>query len=108
MHYDKFMLKRFIGYYRKYRGLFFTDLLCALLVAAIELIYPRVTTVIIDEYIPQGLLTQILIAAAVLLGLYILMAGLNYFLHYWGHIIGVNMEADMRADFFAYLIYIQY
>ena len=103
MHYDKFMLKRFIGYYRKYRGLFFTDLLCALLVAAIELIYPRVTTVIIDEYIPQGLLTQILIAAAVLLGLYILMAGLNYFLHYWGHIIGVNMEADMRADFFAHL-----
>ena len=49
MHYDKFMLKRFIGYYRKYRGLFFTDLLCALLVAAIVIIYTRVTTVIIDE-----------------------------------------------------------
>lgn len=58
------MLKRFASYYKKYAFLFFADLFCALMLAGIELVYPSLTTVMIDVYIPQGMLRQILWAAA--------------------------------------------
>ena len=97
------MLKRFASYYKKYAALFFADLFCALLLAGIELVYPSLTTVMIDSYIPQGMLREILLSGALLLGLYLIMAGLNYFINYWGHLVGVRMEADMRSDFFRHL-----
>ncbi|MFQ9847902.1 MAG: ABC transporter transmembrane domain-containing protein, partial [[Clostridium] leptum] len=90
-------------HYRKYAFLFFADLFCALLLAGIELVYPSLTTVMIDTYIPQGMLREILLSGALLLGLYLIMAGLNYFINYWGHLVGVRMEADMRSDFFRHL-----
>ena len=71
------MLKRFASYYKKYAALFFADLFCALLLAGIELVYPSLTTVMIDSYIPQGMLREILLSGALLLGLYLIMAGLN-------------------------------
>ena len=103
MNYDKDMLKRFISYYGPHKRLFYLDLLAAFLMAAIELCYPVFTTRVIDEYIPNGMLSAILVTVAIMLGLYVIMAGLNYFVNYWGHVVGVRMEADMRDDMFKHL-----
>ena len=97
------MMRRFISYYKKYTFLFFADLFCALALAAIELVYPSLTTTMIDIYIPHGMLQEILRSGAFLLGLYLIMSACNYFVNYWGHLVGVRMEADMRSDFFNHL-----
>ena len=101
MKYDKSMFKRFISYYKDYKLLFSADLAAAFILAAIELVYPYATTVIMDDYIPNGQTDKLLYMIAALVGLYIIMAGLNYFMHYWGHVLGIRMEANMRSDFSA-------
>ena len=53
---------------------------------------------IINEYVPDKNLRLLLIWSAVLLGIYLLKAGFNYFVNYYGHIVGVRMQADMRRD----------
>ncbi|MCD6476297.1 MAG: ABC transporter ATP-binding protein [Anaerolineaceae bacterium] len=101
--YDRAMIKRFLSYYKNHMKLFTLDMVAAFGLAAIELVYPAVTTRLIDVYIPGRMINQILIMGAVLLGIYLIMAGLNFFMNYWGHVMGVNMEADMRSDFFRHL-----
>ena len=101
--YDRAMIKRFLSYYKNHMKLFTLDMVAAFGLAAIELVYPAVTTRLIDVYIPGRMINQILIMGAVLLGIYLVMAGLNFFMNYWGHVMGVNMEADMRSDFFRHL-----
>ena len=108
MKYDKSMFKRFISYYKNHKFLFIADLVAAFILAAIELAYPYATTVIVDEYIPNNQVDKLLIMIAVLVGLYIIMAGLNYFMHYWGHVLGIRMEAEMRSDFFRHLQKMQF
>ena len=101
--YDRLMFKRFLSYYRNHMGLLITDLIAATGLAVIELVYPAVTTRLIDDYIPNKALNQILITVGVLLAIYVVMTGLSFFMHYWGHVMGIHMEADMRSDFFKHL-----
>ena len=103
MKYTKEMFVRFATYFKKHRVLFITDLVVAFFLAGIELVYPAFTTKIIDQLIPNKLLAQMLVMVGVLLGLYILMAACSYFMNYWGHVVGVRMEADMRSDLFKHL-----
>jgi ATP-binding cassette subfamily B protein len=103
MTFKKDVIKRFISYYRPYKLIFILDLIAALGMSGIQLVYPLVTTKIIDELIPKLAVNSILFYVGLLLILYIVAAGLAYFMHYWGHIIGVRMEADMRKDMFRHM-----
>ena len=94
------MLKKFISYYKPHKKLFIADMFCALIVAVCDLFYPTITENIINDYVPNQNLRLLLVWAGVLLGIYILKAGLNYFIQYYGHIVGVRMQADMRRDMF--------
>lgn len=100
---QKIMLKRFIKYYKPHKVLFAADLAAAFLLAVCDLIYPVITRSMINEYIPKGLRGKLLIFAAVLLGVYLIKMLLNYFVTYYGHIVGVRMQADMRREIFAHL-----
>ncbi len=97
------MLKRFVTYYRPHMRLFFWDMLCALCLSACDFLYPMITREMINTYIPNRALKLLLIWAGVLLGIYLVKMGLNYFIQYWGHIVGVRMQADMRRDVFDHL-----
>ena len=95
------MLKRFISYYKPHVGLFTLDMIAAVIVAACGLFYPTIAKNIINEYIHDDTPRRIIIWAAVLLGIYILKAICNYIIGYYGHVVGVKMQADMRRDLFA-------
>ncbi len=97
------MVKRFCAYYRPYIKIFILDMLCALGVALCNLIYPRLTGEIIDDFIPNGKVKLILILAAVLLVLYFLKKLMNFFIQDYGHRIGTMMQADMRRDLFDHI-----
>ena len=97
------MLKRFIRYYRPHRKMLALDMLAALLISVIGMVYPIVTNKMLNEYIPQKQYTTIVVAGAIVLALYVLRMLLRYFVQYYGHVIGVKMQSQMRQDLFAHL-----
>ena len=97
------MLKRFISYYKPVKKILITDMLCAFAVAVCDLFYPMITRNIINIYVPNQKF-QLMITWLVVLGLiYIIKLGLNYYITYYGHIMGVKMQAHMRKDIFEHL-----
>lgn len=97
------MLKRLYPYYKPHRRLFYEDLCAALILAACDLIYPMITRSMINDYIPNRRLDLLLIFAGVLLLIYLVKLGMNYFVQYYGHLVGVYIQADLRRDVFAHL-----
>ncbi|MEE0980863.1 MAG: ABC transporter ATP-binding protein, partial [Acutalibacteraceae bacterium] len=67
------------------------------------MVYPVVTNKMLNEYIPNKMYTTIVIAGAIVLALYFARMALNYFVQYYGHVIGVHMQSQMRKDLFAHL-----
>ncbi|MGN1103685.1 MAG: ABC transporter ATP-binding protein [Candidatus Coproplasma sp.] len=97
------MIRRFIPYYRPHMKLFLTDLFCALLISVFSLIYPYITAEIINNYVPNMLINWLLATAIALLVFYCIKALLNYFLQYWGHIVGVRIQKTLRSQLFDHL-----
>ena len=95
-----YMIRRFAKYYKPHMKLFIFDLICALLVSTIDLIFPIVTRKTLNEYIPDEALRAIIIVGVSLLVLYALRFLLNYFIGYYGHVMGIRIETDMRRDLF--------
>ena len=97
------MIKEFIKYYKPYKKLFFMDLLAALLFAGCNLVYPMITRDIMNEVVPNKDLRMLIIFAFTLSFIFIMKAFLNHFMQYWGHVVGVRMQADMRSEVFTHL-----
>jgi ATP-binding cassette subfamily B protein len=97
------VVKSFIKYFKPYKKLFILDLLAAFFVAACDLFYPIITRNIMDDVVPNRKIRILIIFAAMLAIIFIIKAGLNYFMQYWGHVIGVRMQADMRQNVFTHL-----
>ncbi|HKJ84637.1 MAG TPA: ABC transporter transmembrane domain-containing protein, partial [Spirochaetia bacterium] len=97
------LLARFAGYYRPHIGLFSLDMVCALGVASLELVFPVVTRHMLNVVVPARDLPALLTLVGLLVVLYLLVAALTYVINYWGHVVGIRMEADMRRDIFSHL-----
>ncbi len=94
------MLKRFFSYYKDHKVLFALDMLASFFIALIGLGYPILTRLILHEYIPAQNIKAVLIVGSILLLIYAIRMLLRYFVQYYGHIIGVDMQAKMREDLF--------
>ena len=97
------MLKRFVSYYKPHKKLLTLDMLAALLISLIGMVYPIVTNKMLNEYIPSKMYRTIVIAGAAVLVLYLVRMLLRYFVQYYGHVIGVRMQSKMRCDLFSHL-----
>lgn len=76
------------------------DMLAALFISLIGLLYPILTNYILKKLIPDENLKWIIILGLILFGVYLLRMGLRYFVQYYGHVMGVKMQADMRSEMF--------
>ena len=97
------MLKRFISYYRPHKTIFVLDMLASLLVALVGIVYPIITREMLNELIPGKQYRMIVFAGIGLLLLYVVRMLLNFFIQYYGHVMGVRMQAQMRSDMFRHL-----
>ncbi|WP_458097375.1 ABC transporter ATP-binding protein [Roseomonas sp. WA12] len=97
------MLKRFFAYYRPHRRLFVLDFGCAVLSGLLELGFPLAVKAFVDRLLPGQDWGLIGLAAAGLLAIYLLNAGLMAVVTYWGHMLGINIETEMRRRAFAHL-----
>ena len=97
------VLARFVAYYRPYKFLFFFDLVCASVLAAVDLAFPQFLGFFTREFFlepPEAILSALGWIALGFAALYALRTACQYFITAWGHIMGARMEADMRMDLF--------
>ena len=97
------VLARFVAYYKLYKFLFFFDLVCASVLAAVDLAFPQFLGFFTREFFlepPEAILSALGWIALGFAALYALRTACQYFITAWGHIMGARMEADMRMDLF--------
>ena len=96
-------LKRFIHYYGPYKAVFFLDLLCATIISLVDLAYPQIlrtlTNTLFTEDAPAILRALPPIAIALFV-MYLVQSLCKYYVSYQGHMMGANMERDMRQQLF--------
>lgn len=97
------MLRRFYGYYQPYRRLFFLDFFSAVASGVLELAFPIAVQIFIDRLLPSGHWASITFASVGLAAVYFINTGLIYTVTYWGHMLGINIETDMRRKAFDHL-----
>ena len=97
------MLKRFIAYYNPHKLMFTLDMIAAFFISLIGMVYPMVTNQMLNDLIPNRRYREIVIAGIAVLILYILRMLLRYFVQYYGHVMGVRMQKQMRTDLFSHL-----
>ena len=98
------MIRKFCSYYKPHMRLFILDLFCALVLSLINLIYPLIAKYIMNELAgDESKIKLIVILGIVLLVIYLIKAGLNFVIQYWGHIVGVRIQGDMRKEMFEHL-----
>ena len=103
-------IKRFARYYRPHLGLFLLDISCATLVAGVDIAFPLLTNYLTKKLFPsietnasQHLVLLFVIMIAAIFLAYVLRAAMLYIVNYWGHMLGVRIEADMRRDIFSHI-----
>ncbi|MFR4999782.1 MAG: ABC transporter ATP-binding protein [Slackia sp.] len=97
------VFKKFIGYYGKYKFLFWFDLVCATLLACIDLAFPQLLNFFTRDFFLQPapvVMGALGLICAGMAALYLLRTGCQWFIARWGHVMGARMEADMRTDLF--------
>jgi len=98
------VVRRFFAYYRPYKGLFLLDFSSAVVLGVLELAFPIAVQGFIDGLLPTGQWRLIFLAALGLALVYLLNTALTYVVTYWGHMLGINIETDMRRKAFDHLL----
>ena len=96
-------IRAFFSYYKPHRKLFALDLVCSFTIAVCNLFYPFIARMIMNDFVPNRAVALIVIWAAALLAIYVLKAFLTYIVGFWGHVLGVRIQADMRRKFFSHV-----
>ena len=96
-------LKIFMAYVFAHKGLFALDMVCALAVAAIDLVFPWVSRTAMNTLLPQKLFAAFFTVMAVMVAAYFLKSVLYYVITVVGHRMGVLTESDMRRDIFTHM-----
>ena len=96
-------LKRFIHYYKPYRTVFFLDLLCAAVISLIDLVYPQILRAATNSLFTRDSSTILKMLLPIGIGLFVMytiQSLCKYYVSYQGHMMGANMERDMRQQLF--------
>ena len=93
----------FLSYFGNHKGLFAVDMLCACLIAGIDLAFPLVTRSALYDMLPEQMYKIFFIVMGAVIISYLLRSLLNFIVSYYGHIFGVRVEADIRRDLFRHM-----
>lgn len=96
-------VRRFFSYYKPHKKLFLMDLICSFIISVCNMFYPMIARNIMNDYVPNGNLRLLLTWAIVLAAIYILKCILTFVVGYWGHVLGVRIQGDMRRDLFQHI-----
>ena len=100
---EKSPLRIFLSYFKRHKGLFALDILCAGGIAAIDLAFPLVTRSALYDMLPNQMYRTFFIVMAAVVASYLLRSLLNFVVSYYGHTFGIRVEADIRQDLFDHM-----
>ena len=92
-----------LSYFKPHRGLFILDLVCATVVALIDLAFPLVTRRSMYDLLPNQQYQTFFLVMAAMMAAFLVRALLYYVIAYWGHTFGILVEADIRRDLFTHV-----
>ncbi len=96
-------LKRFLRYYKPHKKMFFFDLLCSFLISVCNMFYPMIARNIMNDFVPNQNLQLLITWSVVLAAIYAIKSVLTFIVGYWGHVLGVKIQGDMRKDLFGHI-----
>jgi ATP-binding cassette subfamily B protein len=97
------IVRRFWEYYRPYKKLFVLDFSCAVIAAILELSFPLFVNQVVDKLLPSNNWRLIVLACCGLLAIYCINSVLQFIVNYGGHVLGINIETDMRRTIFEHV-----
>ncbi len=97
------LLRIFLSYFKPHRKLFAVDMLCAVIVAAVDLAFPIVSRTAMNKLLPTNAYATFFLIMGVMALAYLIRAFLYYVICYWGHTFGIRVEADIRRDLFRHM-----
>ena len=100
-HFD--LIKKFVKYYHPHKVVFAWDMISSFFISAIALIYPIITQMLLNTYIPEQDFKMIWLLGGALFLVYLIRTGFRYYVNYYGHVMGVKMQGAMRLDMFKHL-----
>ena len=98
----------FLSYFGNHKKLFAVDMLCACLIAGIDLTFPLVTRSALYDMLPGQMYKTFFIVMGAVIVSYLLRSLLNFIVAYYGHMFGVRVEADIRRDLFRHMQTLSY
>src|SRR5699024_3326219 len=93
----------FFRYFKRHWKLFALDMGCAIAISGVDLLFPIVTRSALYDLLPNQLYATFFTIIAIMVGTYLIRAGLQYIVCYFGHTFGVRVETDIRADLFRHM-----
>ena len=96
-------IREFAGYYKPHMRMFALDLCCALVISLVDILFPVFTRTVLYDYIPNQLMRTFALMAVLMLVMFLIRTAAQWMVTYLGHVMGVHIEADMRADIFAHM-----
>lgn len=93
----------FAHYYKPHLKWFLLDMACALLIAVVDLVFPYVSRTAMKTLLPQGLFETFFTVMVIMLCAYLFKGCMYFVVAYWGHLMGANIESDIRRDLFEHL-----
>ncbi|NLZ67472.1 MAG: ABC transporter ATP-binding protein [Spirochaetales bacterium] len=97
------MFKKFISYYKPYKGLFFLDIFVAMFSSSLSILLPMITRQLLGEFIPSLMWRQIIWCFIIIFAIYCTNYLCDFIRLKWGHFLGAMMEADIRRDLFTHI-----
>lgn len=97
------LIRRFFSYYRPHRKLFLLDLVCSFMISVCNMFYPMIARNIMNKYVPDQNLRLLIVWAVVMAAIYALKSFLTFIVGYWGHVLGVRIQGDMRQALFKHI-----
>lgn len=96
-------LRRFFAYYKPHKKLFILDLICSFAISVCNMFYPMIARNIMNDYVPNQNLRLLVVWAIVMAAIYAVKSVLTFVVGYWGHVLGVRIQGDMRRDLFNHI-----
>ena len=100
---QKGAIREFAGYYKPHMRMFTLDLCCALVISLVDILFPVFTRRVLYDYIPNQMMRTFTLMAVLMLVMFFIRTAAQWMVTYLGHVMGVHIEADMRADIFAHM-----
>ncbi len=96
-------LRIFLSYFKPHRGLFALDMICALLIALVDLAFPLISRTAMYQWLPDKRYGVFFLVMALVVAAFALRSLLYFVVCYWGHTFGIRVEADIRRDLFCHM-----